>query len=147
MLAILLFLCGGMTMPMPVPDPVIWSFKAVPSGKSYRLQLIAEVHPGWHLYAGSQPTGAIALPTQIQFNQNPLITYTGATVETGNQHNESDPDLGTPVRYYTGTVFFSRQLAVKKGMRTNVTGTITYQVCSDEKCLPPKTIPFSVQLP
>jgi thiol:disulfide interchange protein DsbD len=29
-------------------------------------------------------------------------------------------------------------------LKTNITGSITYQTCNDHECLPPKTIAFSV---
>ena len=33
-----------------------------------------------------------------------------------------------------------------RAVRTAITGEIEYQVCDDEKCLPPKKVPFTIVL-
>lgn len=127
-------------------NPVTWSFGAVPSGLGYRVQFRAKLHPGWHLYSQTQPVRALAFPTHFCFVAKPFLTPVGAVLEAGNLQYGRDNVLGTEVCQYSGSVLFSQQVAVKGGGKTIVSGTIAYQVCSDEACLSPRTLPFSIEL-
>jgi len=43
-------------------------------------------------------------------------------------------------------VDFVQRVKLKSTARTVFKGTVTFMVCNDKKCLPPKEIPFSVKL-
>jgi len=128
-------------------DPVRWTYKAVKAGnKKYTVQLSAIIQPGWHLYSQQQPADAIALPTDITFLKNPLIQLKGNIREKGAMQKYKDETLGVEAYQYSGEVDFVQDVQLKAGVKTNLSGTVTYQVCTDEKCLPPKTTTFSIQL-
>lgn len=128
-------------------NPVSWTFQSKKtSDKTYEVEMKATIAPGWHLYSQSQPSDAIAIPTEFVINPNPLFTLKGKLKEVGKMEKYTDKTLGTTSHQYSNTVSFVQVLELKAKVKTALTGTVEYQVCDDEKCLPPKKVPFTVAL-
>jgi hypothetical protein len=128
-------------------NPVNWTFQAKKTGdKTYEVEMKATIATGWHLYSQSQPADAIAIPTEFVLNPNPLFTLKGKIKEVGKMEKYTDKSLGTTAHQFSNTVSFVQTLELKAKVKTALTGTVEYQVCDDEKCLPPKKIPFTVPL-
>jgi thiol:disulfide interchange protein DsbD len=128
-------------------NPISWSFASKKvSDNVYEVRLIASIQPGWHLYAQSQPEDAIAQPTTFNFNSNPLLSLDGKVKEVGKLEKYKDEKLGVAANQYSNKVDFVQLVKVKGKAKTNVTGQLEYQTCDDKKCLPPKTVNFSIAL-
>jgi|SRR6185312_5877455 len=129
------------------PDPVHWTFRAVRTvDKSIEIRLEAHVERGWHIYAQVQPKEAISQPTKIVFRSNPLVELKGPVVELGRKETYMDKTAGIIQYQYADSVVFSQAARLRGEAKTRITGTMTYQTCTDEMCLPPKTIPFTIYL-
>jgi len=128
-------------------NPVSWSFNSKKINDNvYEIQMIATIQQGWHVYSQSQPKDAIAQPTTVVFNKNPLLELDGKLKESGNLEKFKDKDLDISANQYSNKVVFSQRVKLKGKAKTNVTGKLTYQTCNDEKCLPAKTINLSIAL-
>jgi thiol:disulfide interchange protein DsbD len=128
-------------------NPVGWTFQAKKTGdKTYEVTMKATLTPGWHLYSQTQPADAIAIPTEFVLNPNPLFALKGKIREVGKMEKYTDKTLGTTAYQYSQTVSFVQTLELKAKVKTALTGTVEYQVCDDEKCLPPKKVPFTIAL-
>lgn len=114
---------------------------------TYKLDIIATVDKGWHIYAQQQPKEAISVPTKITFNKNPLVIVKGSPKEVGKKEIQDLKEVGIRQYYYADKVDFVQTVQLKVNVKTNLSGTITYQACTDEMCLPAKTIPFSIAIP
>jgi thiol:disulfide interchange protein DsbD len=57
-----------------------------------------------------------------------------------------DEASGIQANQYANQVDFVQVVKVKGNVKTSVSGSLTYQVCTNEMCLPPKTDNFVVQL-
>ncbi len=126
-------------------NPVSWTFNSKKiADKTYEVRMTAIMQPGWHLYSQVQPEDAIAIPTDIQFNKNPLISLSGAIKEVGKMEKFKDDKLGVAANQYAKKVEFVQVVKLKANAKTNLTGTIEYQTCDDEKCLPPKKVNFNL---
>jgi thiol:disulfide interchange protein DsbD len=58
-----------------------------------------------------------------------------------------DPNFNSTLKYYSNQVSFVQRVKLKSAASTVMKGTVSYMVCNDRKCLPPKEVPFSVKLP
>ena len=128
-------------------NPVTWSFSSRKTGdKQYEIKLVATIQNKWHLYSQKQPKDAIAIPTTFKFNPNPLFLLEGKVAETGKLEKFIDKTLGISANQYSNTVTFTQKVKLKANIKTNITGSVEYQTCDDEKCLPPKTVNFTVAI-
>jgi thiol:disulfide interchange protein DsbD len=128
-------------------NPVSWTYSAKKVGdKTYELQLMAIIQPGWHLYSQTQPADAIAQPTSFNFNKNPLLKLEGTVKENGKLEKYTDKSLGVSANQYSNKVVFVQKVKLMGNAKTAVTGKLEYQTCDDEKCLPPRTVNFSIPL-
>lgn len=126
---------------------VSWKYSAKKlEGDQYEIRLSAAIQPGWHLYSQNQSKDAIALPTTIQFNKNPLVTITGKVKEVGKLYDEVEKATRTRSRFYKETVDFIQVVSLKGKAKTSVSGEIEFMVCDDKQCLPPEIVKFSVKL-
>jgi hypothetical protein len=134
--------------PVYAQEPVEWTYtaKALSSPHTYEVKLIATIQDGWHLYAQKQPDNAIAVPTSINFTKSPLLEFDGSPKEVGSMDSYIDPTLGIGANQYMHKVDFVQVVRLKGNAQANVTGTIQFQVCTDEQCLPPATTHFSIPL-
>lgn len=128
-----------------IENPVTWSYSATKKGaKNFDVHLTAAIAPGWHLYA--QEAGEGPEPTTIAFTKNPILTVSGKTKELGTLHKEYDKNFASELKYFENKVDFVQPLVLKAAVNTVAKGNITYMVCNDRKCLPPKTVPFAVAI-
>jgi thiol:disulfide interchange protein DsbD len=128
-------------------SPVSWAFNSRKIGANmYELRLTATMQPGWHLYSQNQPSDAVAQPTSFTFNSHPLLSLDGKVKELGKLEKFHDAKLEVSANQYSGKVDFVQVVKVRGAAKTNVTGKLEFQTCDDKKCLPPKTVPFSIAL-
>lgn len=129
------------------PNPVSWTFSVKKTAdKTYELHLTASIKSGWHIYSQNQPEDAIAYPTAITINNNPLLKLDGSVKEVGKLEKYKDQTVGVTNHQYSTKVDFVQVVKIKSTAKTNVTGNVEFQTCDDKKCLPPKTVTFNVAL-
>jgi Disulphide bond corrector protein DsbC len=128
-------------------NPVSWSFSSKKvSDKTFEIHLTANIQSGWHLYSQNQPDDAIAIPTTVKINNNPLLKLDGKIKEVGSMEKYKDKVLGISAHQYSNKVDFVQMVKMKSNAKTNVSGSVEFQTCDDKKCLPPKTINFNIAL-
>lgn len=142
--ACLLLMAGAV---MAQSSPVSWQYEAKAiNGKEYQVRITAVLKDGWHLYSQQQPKESIAVPTQIKFTPHPLVSLDGKIAEEGKLVKHKEPELGIEAWQYSEKVGFVQLVKLKGSAKASLNGAITYQVCTDEKCLPAETIKFNVPL-
>ena len=143
-LAVLLI--GFTVLHAQVQDPVKWNYSAEKkSNIEYIVTISAMLSQDWHIYSMNTPVGG-PVPTTFNFKKNPLVTLDGEIKETGKPKTIHDDVFGVDVKYYGETVSFVQTVKLKSAVKTNISGSIKYMVCNDKMCLPPKTVPFNIQL-
>ncbi|NCW13022.1 MAG: hypothetical protein EBV82_07635 [Chitinophagia bacterium] len=126
-------------------NPVKWTFEAVKKAdKQYDVILTANVEAPWHIYSQHVKNGPI--PTEIQFKSNPLVQIKGEPKELGKLEKMYDKNFDTELMFFSGKVQFVQSITLKVPSKTKLTGVVEYQVCNDEKCLPPQKVNFSIPL-
>src|SRR5437762_14086595 len=72
-------------------NPVSWTFTAKKTAdKTFEVHLTANIQSGWHIYSQTQPGDAIAIPTSVTINNNPLIKLDGKIKEVGKLEKHTD---------------------------------------------------------
>ncbi|MBS1733833.1 MAG: hypothetical protein JST02_11115 [Bacteroidetes bacterium] len=126
-------------------NPVKWMYSAKKlADKTYELHITANIDGNWHLYA--QDAGDGPEPTTFKFTPNPLVKMDGKVSEVGKMEKIYDPNFKSVLKYYAKQVDFVQKVKLKSKAATLVKGTVTYMVCNDSRCLPPKEIPFSIKI-
>jgi hypothetical protein len=126
-------------------NPVSWNFTIVKTGeKTYEFRAKATIQDGWHLYSQAQPDDAIAIPTGFSLHPNPVLILDGKFKEVGKLEKFHDKKLDLSANQYSNSVDFVQVVKLKANVKTNISGSVEFQTCNDEKCLPPKTVNFSV---
>jgi RecA/RadA recombinase len=129
-----------------VITPVKWTYTAKKiADKTYEVHLTANIDEGWHVYTLDHKAD-IGVATSVKFANNPLATPTGSLAAKGRPVSLKDPSTGEMVKFYTNNVDLVQVYKLKAAVKTNITGTLEYMTCDDNRCLPPTTKTFSIAL-
>ena len=121
-------------------EKIQWRFDYVAFPSS--IHISARFENGWHLYALDLDPSIGPVPTEIVLEKNKLVKEL-QPFEIGTIAKKSyDANFGAELSYYEKEFFAHKRILVKKP--TIVKGELTYMLCDDKRCLPPKTIPFEI---
>jgi hypothetical protein len=141
----ILILFAVVTAHAQILNPVHWVYSAKKiDDKTYELHITALIDDKWHVY--SQDAGDGPVPTSFNFTANPLLILDGKVKEVGTLEKIYDPNFRSELRYYEKQVDFIQKVKVRSAAATVIKGTVSFMVCNDRQCLPPKDIPFSIKL-
>lgn len=145
-LVLLLITLFGFNLQSAAQDPVKWDFSSKKiDAKTFEIRLTATLEEDWHTYSQTTPDGG-PLPTRIDFVNNPLIILNGSAKEMGKLEEHFEPLFGVSVKQYSSKITFVQQVKLKAAVKTVVNGTVTFMVCNDQECMPPKKQAFSIKL-
>ncbi len=127
-------------LPLGSPDePVICDLFAQPDPdhpREFEIMVQMQIAKGWHTYANAVPGSP--------YRETVLKLQLPDQVEAIGKWNKplTLPYIKNPQRMiYSGTVVFSHKVRLKAGSdKAKLTVQVDYQVCDDQKCLPPATI-------
>jgi len=123
-----------------------WSYEAKKiADKTYEIHITATLNGNWHIY--SQNAGVEGpIPTTFTFVKNPLLNIEGQPAEVGKLIKKNEEVWGGTVNYYEKNVKFVQKVKVKGNVKTNLAGKVEFILCSDNKCLPPAEVDFTVSI-
>ena len=123
-------------------NPVKFDYSVVKKGSNlYELHLKTSLEPKWHIYSVSNPEGG-AEATVVKVTEGNAV---GKTKEKGTLKSIFDKEFQVNQKYYEKTVDFVQLVKTNPGSK-KISGNITYMVCNDKQCLPPKEVEFKVKL-
>ena len=141
-----LVLFFAITVSAQIQDPVKWTYSAKKiSADTYELHMTATVSGKWHIYSQDIPEGG-AVPTSFIFDKNPLVKTDGKVAEIGKLEKVYDKNFKMNLKFYSNKVDFVQKVKLKTAINTVAKGKITFMVCNDEKCLPPKDVAFAIKI-
>ena len=82
----------------------------------------------------------------LLLQQIPLISFDGKVKEIGKMEKSYDKNFNSVLKYYAKKVDFVQKIKVKTAIATAVKGTVTFMVCNDRQCLPPRDVPFTINV-
>lgn len=145
----LLVLCSLVfgKMAAQVENPVKWSYSMEKvKGGVYNLKFTATIDASWHMYTSSLPAGG-PVPTTFSFVKSSDFETVGKIIELSNAESVYDNSFEMQVSFYSQRAEFVQKIRVKNENSFKVKGSVEYMSCNDQRCLPPKTIDFSFDIP
>lgn len=122
--------------------PISWSVTAEPESVSAEgfvtVTFRGEIEAGWRLYAMDSSAGR---PLRIVFDD-------GIQVSPLSEPQQSQPKTGFDIHFDSDYTFFTDEVMVTQVFRLersvrrgtlNLPATITFMLCNDDVCLPPRT--------
>ncbi len=128
-----------------VKDVISWKSAVQKTGDStFKVTVSATIKSGWHIYTATPGGDGSQIPTKVSFSKNPNVRLTGKVAVDGKARTEEVKELGFSINYYENKVSFSQELVASAN--TTLKGSVEYQVCNDEKCLPTPLEKFQVNI-
>lgn len=136
----------GFSLTAQILKPVTWKFTAeAVSDKVYEVHLTATIDEGWHVYSQYTPKGG-PFPTLVTFTESPSYRLERKTKEVGVMERKWAEVFEIGTLFYKKKVDFVQRVEVTSARPAIVSGTVEFMVCTDEQCLPPEEVPFTVEL-
>jgi thiol:disulfide interchange protein len=129
-------------------SPVKWSFEAKKiSDTEYDLVATAKLDKGWYIYSQFL-VGDGPVPSSLTFKPTPQYQLVGKAAEVSD-HKKSgfDKMFEMNITKFSDEVKFVQRVKVTGS--TDIKGSVNWQACDDEKCIPPtdKDFSFSINVP
>lgn len=132
--------------------PAIWSLRVpakariVHPGQVFELEAVVELQPGWHVYAITQGPGG---PVVTRFTVPPKQPFQLAgAVRQPTPKKAFDQNFGIPTEFFEERAAFTiplKALPAAPG-KYKVVANVEYQVCNDQLCMPPETLPLDAAI-
>jgi hypothetical protein len=139
----------GDTQPRPgakLPPAVSYLFPeqiTVVADKPSAVDLHFKVAPGLHIQSHT-PTEPELIPTTLNVPESSGVRLASAEFPQGSPYSfPTQPDQKLSV--YQGEFIVHAKLVAAKGNHL-IQGTLHYQACSNEICLPPRSIPVAIDV-
>lgn len=128
-------------------NPVKWAFTSKDAGNGeYDLILTATIDEGWTTYSQFLESEDGPVPTALTFEEGAHFKLKGKAKESGNKFTKYDNVFGMNLTKFAGKAIFTQRVTVSDATKP-ITGYVTFMVCNDEMCLPPKDVDFKFTLP
>lgn len=128
-------------------SPIKWRYSTLKvSNNTYKISFKATIQSGWHIYSQVQPKKAIVQPLQFAFSKNSQLLFEGKPKEIGKIIKGIDKSINTEDYHYVKNLEVIQIVKVNYNNPTILKGTISYQTCNNEMCLPPEDFEFSIPL-
>ncbi|MBN8679492.1 MAG: hypothetical protein J0M29_14780 [Chitinophagales bacterium] len=135
------------TLAASAQNPTKWSFTATDAGNCQAdLVLTGALEEGWCTYSQFLESEDGPVATSLTFNQGDHFKLIGKAVESGEIVKAHDPVFLMTLTKFKHKAIFTQKIEVLDPSKP-ITGYITYMVCNDEMCLPPREVPFSFTAP
>jgi DsbC/DsbD-like thiol-disulfide interchange protein len=141
---LLIFLIGVVwTADAQIHKPVVWSYLLKKIDKENGVvYLKATIEDGWHIY-GLNGKAEGPTPTKITFIQNHAYALAGKITEP-KPTVKFEKVFGFNVNYHENEVVFQQK--VKLNSSGSIKGKIEFMACTNQNCLPPDEVNFSVPI-
>lgn len=124
-------------------DPVSWTSDFKAEGDTATLTINATIEAGWHLYGTELPEiefGPQATALTITSSNN--LTPVGVLTPSREPVQQYEDTFEAEVKFWEGSITLTQKFVIT-GSDPSVSGTIDYQACNDQSCIPPTSYEFT----
>lgn len=127
-------------------NPVKWSFASKDAGNG-QVDLIftATIEDGWNTYSQFLESEDGPVPTSFTFEEGAHFKLVGKAKEGGEKFTKYDNVFGMNLTKFKHKAIFTQRVQVSDNTKP-IGGYLTYMVCNDEMCLPPKDVDFKFEV-
>lgn len=142
-LLIFMMLTGAPAAHAQMENPVRWTVKAVEDASAHTvtLEMTASIDNGWHMYSNLIDPKVGPTPLTIELNDVKGLKPTGALQASKTPIHKFDEVFQADLSWWTGRIVLKRFFDVT-GDGYVLKGSIRFQACNDQSCLPPTKEPF-----
>ncbi len=111
-----------------------------------KAAVVAEVAPGFHIN-DHHPTLDYLIPTELTLEPSDVVTLKDVVYPKGMMKKFAFSD--SPLSVYEGKVVLGTMLGIARNARPGIydlKGKLAYQACNDHACLPPTSVPVSLDV-
>lgn len=126
----------------PTENPVKWDFKLIPQeGANYKIQATAQIQDGFHIFALDAGGDGTLISTEFEISDVQDTTeWTSVPKPKTIQLDFIDGDI----YWHEKKVTFNKIVELEDV--SEISGEVYFQVCNEEKCLPPATEKFTLKI-
>ena len=118
-------------------DPVKWKFSQEKAGNDeVDLVFTAHIEDKWHLYSQDLPEGG-PIATSFFFDDSDHFLRVGEVTEVSEAEVKYDPSFDMELRMFSHEAVFKQRIRILSADKFDISGSIEYMCCDDERCLPP----------
>ncbi len=147
-LIIVLLLIYNITLFSQTPTaPVNWQVTYNETSSNLgELIYTASIDDKWHIYS-QKLTDAGPIPTSFIINTDTLNFKLIGIVEEENAHEEYVTAFDAKVFVFEKQAVFKQKIKRLSKKAFVIKTSLEYMCCNDSKCLPPKTLEFTIEIP
>jgi len=127
----------------PIEHPVKWLYAAKKINSQEAVLLIkATINTNWHIY--SLNGGGEEGPVKTSFTFTPSSEYNlDGKIAEPMPVTHFEKAFNMNVSYFENSVVFQQKIKLKSS-QAPIKGSLEYMACTNQKCLPPEEVDFSI---
>lgn len=142
-LCLLLTLCFSITTFCQL-DPVSWNVDTEVSAEEIIIKYTATIDDGWYVYSQYLESDLGPIATSINFDTEGLETI-GKIEEMGDKKEGYDELFEMKISKYSKTLTLVQKLKRTDDLK-NIKGYIEFMTCDNNRCLPPTSVDFDIEV-
>ncbi len=143
-LLLLVIMFAGRAASAQIEGHVSWAYAAKKVSPTEAMILLkATIDDNWHIYSAYQKDGG-PIKTSFKFKPSKEYALEGKLIEP-TPVTKMEKSFGMNVSYFENSVVFQQKIKLK-AKKTIIKGSLEYMTCNDQKCLPPETVAFAVNV-
>lgn len=142
----MLLVANGALKAQEIFDPATLSYSLEYLGNN-QVEVVVELglEPEWHTYSLTQNNPMGPLASVLTVRDTSLYKKVGNPYSKSPMHKEFEPAFDMEVEYYETEAVFRQKVQLLKKTAT-IKGVFEYQVCNQERCLPPSFNEFELDV-
>lgn len=126
-------------------DPTNWEYEVKKTGaNTYQLIYHLTLKAGWHIWSIKPGGDGFQIAPSFTIKPQKGVKTIGKVTEKGKAITTTMDGVTGKVTYYANKVDYIQNISVANP--TTIMGTLSYQVCNDKMCLPPKDKDFTIKI-
>ncbi len=144
LLLLLVILLAGRTAFAQIEGHVTWAYAAKKISPTEAVVLLkATIDDTWHIYSAYIKEGG-PIKTSFKFIPSKDYVLDGKITEP-TPVSKYDKNFGMNLTFFENAVVFQQKIKLKT-KKSTIKGSLEYMTCNDQKCLPPETVAFAVNV-